>query len=349
MKPPAVLAPIAILGGACTLRPFTPSTTLVTWAEHVPAAVQQTAPTSDQAIAAWQLPPDLVWSRFAKNTLLSSLDIAPVTTELPDVARLDVVRQAQCAARHAANLGLPEDLMWIVDLRGAASVAFGSTLSRRATEPVAPVITFNNWPAETEAVPAEETLAALLGMTPRLLAPGTPRAIPVLLLDAWRLAFRYESFDDDIVDNRYALTSADLPSAELLASQGIRRIAYLVERLDETEVEEDDMTSIVADYAAHGIVLAMVDLESLCEPQGGSISMEQLVARHRWHFTPRLTLLEEPAFFERARGGFGAVHSGPSPFRVGHGFSMAPHGHRAGGGGGGGGGPFSFVSGGGGG
>ena len=74
MRVPFVLAPIAVLGSACTLRPFTPSTTLVTWSQSVPAGVDQLLPSADSAISRWQLPPDLVWSRFSKNTLLSSLD-----------------------------------------------------------------------------------------------------------------------------------------------------------------------------------------------------------------------------------------------------------------------------------
>ena len=322
MRVPLVLAPIAILGTACTIRPFTPSTTLVTWSQHVPSAVQQSLPSADQAIARWQLPPELIWSRFSKHTLLSSLDAQPITGSLPDITHLDVVHQAQCAAMRVAAAGLPADTMWIVDMRGAASVAFGAMVSRVALEPVAPIVTFNNWPAETEAVPAEETLAAMLAFAPQLPPPGTERAVPILLLDAWRLAFRYEEVGDEVVDNRYALTSADLPSGELLASQGIRRVIYVVERLDETDVEEDDMTAIVADYAAHGIELAMVDLSSLCEPPTPTIDLGTVIAHHEWHFAPRHTLLDDPTFFQRARSGFGAVHSGPSPFRGGGGFSM---------------------------
>ena len=333
MKVPLVLTPIAVLGTACTIRPFTPSTTLVTWAQHVPAGVEQMLPSSDAAIARWQLPPDMVWSRFAKYTLLSSLDSTSIEGTLPDISRLEVVHQAQCAAQHVAAAGLPPDTMWIVDMRGAASVAFGAMVSRLAREPVAPIVTFNNWPAEDEAVPAEETLAALLAIPPRIPAAGTEHVVPMLLLDAWRLAFRYEEFGDEVTDNRYALTSGDLPGVDVLASQGIRRVMYVVERLDETEVEEDDMTAIVADYAAHGIELSMVDLPSLCDSSAAPIPMTQFFERHRWHFVPRMTLMDSPWFYQRARSGFGAVHSGPSPFRGGHGFAMS---HSVGGGGGGG-------------
>ena len=80
---------------------------------------------------------------------------------MPDINGLDVVRRAQAAASRLATQGVPPDTMWVIDLRGAASVAFGATLSQEASRPVAPVMTFNNWPADNEVVPAEQTLAAL--------------------------------------------------------------------------------------------------------------------------------------------------------------------------------------------
>ena len=55
-------------------------------------------------------------------------------TELPRVAELDVVIEAEQAARVVANVGLPEDTMWMVDLRGAASVAFGAAHAKRRKE-----------------------------------------------------------------------------------------------------------------------------------------------------------------------------------------------------------------------
>jgi hypothetical protein len=68
------------------------------------------------------------------------------------------------------------------------------------------VTTFNNWPADNELVPAEETLAALVTMQPNLGADDEAGACPVFLLDAWRLAYRDDEINDEVTDNRYMLT-----------------------------------------------------------------------------------------------------------------------------------------------
>src|SRR5207248_513732 len=131
--------------------------------------------------------------------------------------------------------------LWVVDLRGAASCAFASTMSQQSLEPVAPVITFNNWPADNELVPADETLAGALAFTPKLPDADAKSAHPVFVLDSWRLAYRFDEPASDIYDNRYIITSADLPDPETLKAQGIRRVVYVVEDLDDAEVEEDDL------------------------------------------------------------------------------------------------------------
>src|SRR6185312_5848924 len=144
-------------------------------------------------------------------TLLTYLADTPVTATMPDVRALDVVSRAEAAAARVAASGVPADTMWIVDLRGAASVAFGATLSRESFHPVSPVLTFNNWPAENEVVPAEQTLSALVSMAPRVLPAGEVAAAPVFLLDAWRLALQNSTPDPSAVDNRYILLSSDFP------------------------------------------------------------------------------------------------------------------------------------------
>jgi hypothetical protein len=304
-------APLALLSTACVSRPWTPSVSVAYWSEDVPPAVATRAPTPAEALRSWQLAASDPWAPFAKYTLLASLSGEP-TLELPDVAALEVVRRARGAAVTLATQGLPADVAWFVDLRGAASVAFGSTLSHVASEPVSAVPTFHNWPAEEELIPAEETLAAMLTMPPRL--PGAGGGRPVFLMDAWRLAFRTDEPDDDVVDNRYVLTPADLPDAAALRAQGISRIVYLVESLDDTAAEEDDLHEAFEAYQRAGLTIHLVDLDWASrrtpqEPLPRALAPRVLVVQHR------VTLLSDPVFYTRARGGFGGVSTGPSPFR----------------------------------
>jgi hypothetical protein len=304
-------APLALLSTACASRPWTPSVSVAYWSEDVPREVATRAPTPAEALRSWQLAATDPWAPFARYTLLASLSGEP-TLELPDVATLDVVRKARGAAVTLATQGLPADTAWFVDLRGAASVAFGSTLSHVASEPVSAVPTFNHWPAEEGLIPAEETLAALLTMPPRL--PGAAGGRPVFLLDAWRLAFRTDEPDDEAVDNRYVLNSTDLPDVNLLRAQGVQRVVYLVENLDDTAAEEDDLHELFEGYQRAGIPVYLVDLEWASrrvpqEPLPQALAPRVLIIEHR------TTLLMDPLFYSRARGGFGGVSTGPSPFR----------------------------------
>ncbi len=337
--PLAITAPIAIFAGACSLRPWTPSVSVAFFAEETPGEKAYQLPSAEVAAARWQLPTSVPWSRYAKLTLFSALGSSPspnssTMAELPDVTQLEVVKSTDAAAANVAKLGVPDDVMWVVDLRGAASVSFGAALSQRAAEPIAPVVTFNNWPAENELVPAEETLAALISTSPRLLDAGGPiaRARPVFLLDAWRLAYRFDEPDDDVVDNRYVLGGADLPSVEVLRSQGISRMIYVVEDLDDTSLEEDDLHATFAAYAQGGIALYLVDLRWLAETTSLAPAASDLES-HALAIDPRVTLLDDPSFYARAHGGFGGIHATPVRFGVHWGV-----GHAWGGGGWGGGG-----------
>ena len=68
---------------------------------------------------------------------------------------------------------------------GAASIAFASSLARYSNQPIAAIPTFNNWPAENELVPAEETLTAMIEMPPRPAAEydvGARSGLPPRLL-----------------------------------------------------------------------------------------------------------------------------------------------------------------------
>ncbi len=313
--------PVALLSAACASRPWTPSVSVAYWAQDVPPPNTVALPTYPEAAQRWQLPPQNPWARWQKLTLLSVLDAAPQrTAELPDVSQLDVVHDAQNAGVRVAAAGLPADTLWMVDLRGAASVAFGASLSRASREPVATVLTFNNWPAESEIIPAEETLSALVQMQPRLPQPDDLATRPVILLDAWRLAFREDEPDEDVTDNRYMLTPGDLPDPGALRAQGISRVVYVVEDLDDTETEEDDLHETFMAYQAAGISIFMVDLDFVAKKLQGPVVWNEVLVRRHYSVAPRITICSDVRFYARARGGFGGVHGVPSGGRGGFGF-----------------------------
>jgi hypothetical protein len=308
------IAPVAILTTACSVR--TPATALDTRGVIYPPTRQVVLPSDVDAIAVWQLPPSSVWSRYEKLTLLTYLADMPVTATMPDVGGLEIVQRAQAAAISLAATGIPQDTMWIIDLRGAASVAFGATLSQMSAQPVAPVMTFNNWPADHETVPAEQTLAALVTMRPRPLPAGEIQATPVFLLDAWRLALRKAEPDPEAMDNRYVLLSSDFPDPAVLRARGITRVVYVVEDRDESTAEEDDFHEQALAYQDAGIQVELCDLQQL--------SVLEPVAPERWRerwatyyddwtleVRARSTIFDEPGFYERGRGGFGGVHAAP--------------------------------------
>jgi hypothetical protein len=319
MRRTLLLPPVAVLASACSVRPWTPAVSVAYWSQ-TPDVRDVDLPAQQDALRRWQLPPSDPWAGYAKYTLLTALDAAPQRVELPDVASLDDVARARLAAQQLAAGGLPPDTLWVVDLRGAASVAFGAALSHAARESISLVPTFNNWPAEDELVPAEETLAALATMAPRLPEEGATGSRPVFLLDAWRLAYRFDEPGDDTYDNRYILTPSDLPDAETLRAHGIRRVVYVVGSLDDTSVEEDDVHASFLDWERAGIPTAMLDLDLLEKPILAG-RWDALWVDERLYVQPRVTLIDSPWFYLRARGGFGGIHARPSPVRMGGGWT----------------------------
>jgi hypothetical protein len=311
MRRAVVLGPLLFYATGCALRPFTPAVSVGVYGQDsLPATGAVTVPAKQEAIARWQLPPENPWAGYHKLTLLASLDEVPRTAVLPDVAHLEVVDEARQAAIKIGAQGLPPDTMWIVDIRGAASVVFGALLSRRLSTPPSLVLTFNNWPAENELIPAEETLAALVLATPNPPDPSATKHVPVFLLDAWRLAYRDQAPEDDVTDNRYMLTTTDLPSPEVLRKQGILRVIYVVEDLDDTDSEEDDLNATFIAYQEAGIAIRMIDLDGLKEAPALDVALQD-----RAYFAQkRTTLVDDPTFYARARGGFGGTRGGPSPF-----------------------------------
>jgi hypothetical protein len=323
MRRAVLLSPVALLTSAC-LRPPSEPATAETWSSSPSREPVAGAFSTQDALQRWHLPPGDPWAAYAKYTLLTALDAGPRAIDLPYVQSLPEVEQATRVARTIAEKGLPVDTLWIVDLRGAASVAFGAELSRAAREPVSVVPTFNNWPAENELVPAEEALSALAAFSPELPADGAPASRPVFLLDAWRLAYVLDDPGEDTYDNRYMLGAADLPDAAALRARGIRRVLYVVQSLGDTPGEKDDLHQAFLAYDRAGIPIAMVDLDTLddldtSDERVASADWDSLWVLLRLSVDERVTILEQPYFYHSARGAFGGVHARPSPVHVGWG------------------------------
>ncbi len=306
---------VALLTSACGLRPWTPSVSVAFWAEDVPAARITQVPSSAALAARWQLAPTDPWAKWGKSTLVSSADAVGTSAPLPDITKLEVIAKAENAAVRLAAAGLPKDTLYMVDLRGAATCAFTARLSRESATPVAPVLTFANWPANDAVVPAEETLAGLVAYTPRLPPPPIDSEVampstPVFMLDAWRLAFRFDDPGDDY-DNRYMLMPGDLPDAAALAERGITRVVYVVEDLDDAEVEEDDLAYTFRQYSAAGVSIHIVDLDFVEKMRVG-VEPEIAYRPVRYYPRARWTIVDDPYFYARARGGFGMSYGRPS-------------------------------------
>jgi hypothetical protein len=264
---------------------------------HIPWEI---VPVSD-----WQLPADSPWAPYEKQTLLSALEMGDGLA-LPDVRQLEVVQRAVAAARTLSSRPLPPDTMWIIDLRGAASVAFATTLGD-----LAPVVTFNNWPAMNETVPAEEALSALLTWHPTP-HPEQPGARPAFILDAWRLAYVGAKIDDSMTDNRYLLSAADLPDVQKLWEQGIRRVVYVVESVDESPVEADDLNATFLEYQGAGLAMSFVDLQALSYWPRVTPGWQAWLGQYEYRARARPTIVSDPLFYGLSPGGFGGAGAAPS-------------------------------------
>jgi hypothetical protein len=315
MRRALLVPPVLLASGCVATRPPTPAVSVATW-NGLPESTQMVLPSRADALRRWQLSPSDPWSPYAKYTLLTALAAAPEAVELPDPLKVDDVERASQAGQQLGRSGFPPGTLFIVDLRGAASVAFGVALSRTAHQPVSLVPTFNNWPGDDELIPAEETLAALAMMWPRPPPPSAEPPTPVFLLDAWRLAYRFDDPGEDTYDNRYILTPADLPDEEALRARGIERIVYVVSSRQVTTMEEDDVHTTFFEWQRSGLPIAMVDLERL-ERLIYEEEWDQLFAEDALVVRPRVTILEDPGFYLLARGGFGGIYAHPSPLFIG--------------------------------
>jgi hypothetical protein len=308
------LGAIATLAAGCVDSAYTPAEN-VERAASEPANFSTAIPSHDQLYGQWMLPNGNPWAPYAKMTLLTALASEPGQGDIPNVSELDSVTRALRAGSMTAAAGIPADAMWMVDLRGADSVAFASALSRDRA--ISAVPTFNNWPSEDELVPAEETLAAMILMPPtRPDVHVAASAPPVFLLDAWRLSHKTDEIADGTTDNRYMLGAGDFPTAAVLKARGLSRVIYVVESLDDVKREEDDLNDLFVAYRAAGIEIQMVDVQTL-------MGVEVAPPERVWYGTPwmhahvlivepRVTVVHDPWFYRRAHGGFGGVHGAPA-------------------------------------
>jgi hypothetical protein len=285
----------------------------VALAEPVLAQLAVSSPGRDAVIARWQLPPSSPWLPYEKLTLPTVLSDKAQILLLPEVECLEEVQVARSAAARIAGDGVPNGTAWFVDLSGAASVAFAQTLARYSAAPIAAIPTFNNWPAEDEVIPAEETLTAMITSPPHLPGDDDVGAVPVFLLDSWRLAYKDEAIGEGAVDNRYMLTPGDFPSPGVLRAQGITEIIYLVAS-DEIEGEDDDLNELFASYEDAGITLHLACLDTIVREredweEGWSLQIRSRV----FHVRRRRTVVHSPAFYHLSPGGFGGAHMVPSP------------------------------------
>lgn len=330
-----VVPPIAVLAAGCTDDLGLPSPR---WPEGTspPNIVVTAVPSRDDLLRRWHLRPDLVWAPYAKYTLLTALDTEHESVQLPNVDSLEEVEKARTAALELARKGLPSDVLLVVDLHGAASVAFGVALSNASANPVSLVPTFNNWPAQNDLVPAEETLAALIMMTPGISVDTEAPTCPVFLLDAWRLAYGNATPPDGVYDNRYMLNTSDLPDANLLRSRGIRHVVYIVESRSSGAGEADDLNAAFVAYEHAGIPIVLMDLSELAQLDPQEDWDARLIA-DAMSVVARPTIVTQPQFYVRFPGAFGG--SGAlSPFGLAAHFAVGRGGFGVHGGGGHGGG-----------
>jgi hypothetical protein len=299
--------PLALFSSACAMQPWTPSVPVAYWSQPAPEGRTPTVDVhSADVMQRWALPDTDPWAPYQKMTLLTSLDDMQADTKLPNTDGLDVVTHARNAARRIAAAGIPANTMIVADLRGPASVAFGAELSRSMQTPVSLVLTFNNWPAEDEMIPAEETLSALVHDSPRPPSSTGYGGPPVFLLDAWRLAFRFDESDPSWIDNRYTVT--DMPTADVIARNGIKHVIYLVENLDETDVEEDDLHDTFTAYQGAGIRISLMDLDSIGERD---VVWSAVLNDTVLDVQPRPLIIHDPRFYVGSHGGWGGIRATP--------------------------------------
>ncbi len=249
----------------------------------------------EEIFSAWA-PEEATWSRWAKPVLFAHLDAA--SSDIPDMRTpVDVSLAPASTENVALVLDLPE-----VDgvLAGVELAAVGYR----------PVPLYNAIPlpsrqnpsdlhARLAAVSVVPIISALRDGAEQLARASLPAdAPPVFLLDANRAGER--KLDPGAFDNRSIILTTDFPSANFLASKGIRRV-LLVQR-DKVE-PQPDLAHILRRWQDGGIRLECKTIDLPGQPEPFEI------ARPTWYGAMFQRALVSIGFRRAWSGGFGAWES----------------------------------------
>lgn len=195
----------------------------------------------EQAFMAWA-PEELPWSEWVKPVPfiqdVLATDASPLSThDLP------------------ASIRFESNTAVIVNLPGAEAVDAGLTLAKRGWQAV-PL--FNGTAGPSPAIDVMPIVHALLAGAERLrLASAADNPMPAFLIDSRRLD-QTVAIVPGVYDNRWIVLPQDFPSARLLMSRGVERVA-LVQR-GSTAVAED-LAHVLRRWREAGLRIDVVDLE----------------------------------------------------------------------------------------
>src|SRR5262249_53749441 len=114
---------------------------------------------------------------------------------------------------------------------------------------------------------------------------------------------------------------------DVLLSRGIRHVTYVVEDLEASPSEEDDLHELFSEYEQAGIAVSIVDLATLSRVVPGARWEERRDVLPLYVDPYRVTIVSAPSFYFRARGGFGGPRVIYGGYRgVGGAFGFGLHG-----------------------
>lgn len=191
-------------------------------------------------------PPEVPWSAWAKPVVFAALDAGlGANAGGPPVAAWGDASWAPPAAG---------DTALVLDLDGQESLAAGVALARRGWRPV-PL--YNGCHGPAALIDVATIARGLVAGIPELVAAALPAdAPPAFLLDARR---EQPAPSPGTFDNRWVVLPQDFPSANLLASRGVRA-AVLVQ--SGRSVPRDDLSHVLRRWQEGGIALRTLDLRA---------------------------------------------------------------------------------------
>jgi len=264
----------------------------------------------EQAFAVWA-PEAARWSRWVKPVLFAHLAEAPQlapATEPPPPQPFDVSRLRPADGTTVV----------IIDLPGAAGIEAGVALADAGYQPV-PLYNSVPWPASgtapaggAVAVDMAPVMAALLSATSRLrglrLRGDAP---PAFLLDARRRVGDPGALEPPGFDNRSVSLPTDFPSANLLLSCGLRRVAVVQPR---DEQPQADLAHTLRRWQEAGMEIGVMGVGLAAEGAGPPATpLRPIVVqkpkwyRHLWH-----AAIVRLGLRPNRLGGFGGLLPDPS-------------------------------------